>query len=124
MDDEETSDLILDTIDFTPNLLAGFTASEMVSFFAVCFVILIIPCAAGSHYLADTILYGFILDAVISSYLTYRGALRAQVLKRNRPSYMMWIDLQRRLQDRGILGVKINFKLVPDAVWETKKIGR
>lgn len=124
MDEEQTSDLVIDTVDYTPNMLFGFTVAEMMMCFGAVYGLLLVPLWMTTKILFGTILYGFVLDALVSGFVTYRAAIRAQVLKKDRPSYMIWIDLRRKLQDEGILGIKINFKLVSDAVWEIKKSGR
>ena len=46
------------------------------------------------------------------------AAGRVEILKRGRPSYLLWVDLKRRLQTRGVLGVKVNFKLIDSSNWD------
>jgi len=120
-DGEQTADLILDTIDNTPNLLFGFTMSELMWCFLTALVITSIPCCLLSGYFFGTIMFGFILGALFSAIICFLAAQKAMFLKKDRPSYMMWLDLKRFIQDKGILGLKVNMKLIPDQAWEIQK---
>lgn len=121
MNDENTSDLILDTIDYTPNLFFGFTAAELGLCFLISMTICSIPLTIVSGMLTNTILYGFVVGALCAAFISFFAAQKAMILKKDRPSYMMWLDMARFIQDKGIMGFKINMKMVTDQVWEIQK---
>lgn len=120
-EDENTSGLILDTIDFTPCLFFGFTATELACCFLVSLVLCSIPLTILSGMCTKTILYGFVGGAVCATVISFFAAQKAQILKKDRPSYMMWYDLMRFVQDKGVFGIKINMRMVGDQVWEIEK---
>ena len=118
---ENTSDLILDTIDYTPNLFFGFTAVELGICFMVSSSLCAFPFTFISGMLTNTILYGFVVSALVGGFISFFAAQKAMILKKDRPSYMMWLDMARYIQDKGILGVKINMNMVKDEVWEIQR---
>lgn len=121
-DREQTSSLILDTIDNTPNLFFGFTSNELIICFMTTLILTSIPFCILSGYLFGTILFGFVMGLLVACVVSFFAGQKAEKLKKDRPSYMMWFDLRRQIQDKGILGVKINRGLVGDAVWEIQKV--
>lgn len=121
MDDEHTSNIILDTVDYTPNLFFGFTASELAMCYIVSLIITTIPLSIISGIFTKTSLYGIVAGAFFAGFISFFAAQKARVLKKDRPSYMLWMDLARFIQDKGIFGIKVKMGLVRDQVWEIQR---
>ena len=117
--EEGTIPVVLDVIDFVPVRFLGFTMSELTFTAIACFFL---NAAVLAIILAITV--GHVLFALPCSIfptipLVLFLARRAAILKGGRPSYMMWIDIQFKLQNDGIFGIKILFGFYKTTYWDT-----
>lgn len=118
---EKNIPVVLDHLDFDPNALFGFTISELGMCMMVLFFACLFPLVALCQIIGINPMFGAIAAAALGLVLSFAAAKRAEILKKGRPSYMLWIDLKRRLQDEGIFGLKYNFGLVKSMVWDNTK---
>ncbi|MDN2483940.1 DUF3487 family protein [Vibrio agarivorans] len=121
---EQTNQVVLDQLDFAPNSIGGFTNAEFGACYTVCMIFWSLFLPIISRLVFGSSLIGFILSLGLALITTVMLSARAESLKRGRPSYMIWIDLMRKIQDEGLFGVpflKYNFNLVPSAVWDNTK---
>ena len=117
MNDDITVHFVLDRLDFEPTLIKGFTATELMiasgaSIVFWCGVWVPVMALIGKAMVGVGIGFLFTLVTVAIA------AGRVEVLKRGRPSYLLWVDLKRRIQFRGILGIKINFRMIGTSNWD------
>ena len=117
MRDDISISFTLDRLDFEPTLVRGFTATELMIASGVFFVFwavfwLVVFALFGKAMVGIGVAFAFTLISV------FVAAGRVEILKRGRPSYLLWVDLKRRLQTRGVLGVKVNFKLIDSSNWD------
>ncbi|ODM56062.1 MULTISPECIES: DUF3487 family protein [Vibrio] len=119
---EKTSKVPLDQLDFSPCSIGGFTNAE----FGLCFfgstvgiALLLVPLVSSIYDGAG--IYAAVVSFALALPLTIYLAKRAEILKKGRPSYMLWIDLMRKIQDEGIFGARYNFNLIANQVWDNTK---
>ena len=115
---ENTISFIIDELDFEPNTFMGFTGKEFMScigclssFFAITFAI-------ATKFILGAAMYGIVFGCVVGVLVSIAFAKRAEVIKKGRPSYMIWVDLQRKIQLEGFLGIKINFGFINSTKWD------
>lgn len=117
--EERTIPIPIDNLDYTPNMLAGFTAAELGGTFAALFVCSATVLSFISHLVFGQFVFGFLLSILVSALGTVTFAKKAYRIKAGRPSYLMWVDVQRRVQNRGVFGIKIPMGLVKGGLWHT-----
>lgn len=114
--EEETIPVTIDKVEFIPNTIFGLCGSEFFTvvggalFFSSLFTLPL------SGFLFGAIWYGPVMSLAISLCTGLWFAKKAVVLKRNRPSYLLWSEWKRKIQNAGYF----NFGLVKHSVWENK----
>lgn len=115
--DENNIQFTLDKLDYEATMVGGFTQKELICTFVVFFVI----CAPILSIIAQVWFEIWSIGAIVSfgfaALLTAKASHTAYIIKKGRPSYLMWVDFRRRLQDRGFLGIKIDFKYIRSTSW-------
>ncbi|MCY9874546.1 hypothetical protein [Vibrio barjaei] len=115
---EKTIPVVLDNFDFEPNAFLGFTNGE---FAATCIV------SAGLYSLVlvplsllffGSVIFGLVGGAALGVFTSITAAARAETYKKGRPSYMIWVDLKRKVQFKGVFGFKKNMGYVKSTVWD------
>ncbi|EGQ9284421.1 DUF3487 family protein [Vibrio parahaemolyticus] len=118
LEKERTIPVTLDRLDFEPNAFLGFTNLEFaftcVAGSAACMIVLL----PISGFVLGSVVYGFILSVALGVFIGVSGAAKAETVKKGRPSYMLWIDFKRRIQFRGVLGLKYAFGFIETKTWD------
>ncbi|MGR5347501.1 DUF3487 family protein [Vibrio mediterranei] len=118
---EKTIPIVLDELDFEPNAFLGFTNMEFamtIAAFSGIYSIAFIPL---SVFLFSSGIYGLIGAIAVGVFSGVAGAGRAETLKKGRPSYMLWIDLKRKVQFEGIFGIRYDFGFITTKRWDVSK---
>lgn len=121
-DREKTSSVTLDKLDFAPCSVYGFTNLEFgacLGTFTILLGLFLVP--IGMNLVTSGGLYASVLSMALALPLSIAAAMKAEYLKKGRPSYMIWIDFRRYLQDKGVFGLKFNTGLVGKHVWDNTK---
>lgn len=117
--DEKTIPVAIDNLDYTPLMFSGFTAKELGLTYGISFLVLSTIVALVAQLFFGLWMFGPILGALLAAFVTIWAANKAYRLKAGRPSYLMWIDLQKRIQEEGYFGIKISMGLVKSTRWHT-----
>ncbi|WP_428776374.1 DUF3487 family protein [Vibrio sp.] len=126
-EDERTIPVTLDNLDYEACALGGFTHKELVMTFGVLAVGFLIPSIPIAHLFLGHFAFGLMFSFLMATLLTAHFSRKAYLLKNGRPSYMLWVDLQRKIQTQGIFGIKLNMGFVETTYWHTgpeKKKGK
>ncbi|WP_199438337.1 DUF3487 family protein [Vibrio owensii] len=115
---EKTIPVTLDRLDFEPNAFLGFTNLEFAFTCAGGAAACAIPLLPLSGFVFGSVIYGFILSVALGVFIGVTAAARAETLKKGRPSYMLWIDFKRRIQFRGVLGIKYAWGFIDTKKWD------
>ncbi|MFL7013605.1 DUF3487 family protein [Enterovibrio norvegicus] len=117
--DEGTIPVVLDKLDYEANVVGGLTSKELAitfgSFFGVSLPITLLL----SYFVLGTVLFGPIATILIAGLGTFRMTKVAYTLKRGRPSYMLWVEMKKRLQHQGVFGIKVQMNFIPSTKWYT-----
>ncbi|ANO35348.1 hypothetical protein A6E01_19230 (plasmid) [Vibrio breoganii] len=116
--DEGTVNVVIDQLDFVPNAFLGFTNFEFIATICGASVAFVIPLSPLSSLILGKSIFGVIAAMALGVVFGVLAAARAETLKKGRPSYMIWSDLRRRLQIRGVLGWKAKFGFVETTAWD------
>ncbi|MDF9399129.1 DUF3487 family protein [Vibrio sp. 1180_3] len=122
--DERTIDVVLDSLDYEAPAIGGFTHQELITCFMITMIgsaLIFIPIG---EFMLGHYAFGIVGSVVLSGIITSAGSHRAYIAKQGRPSYMLWVDLKRHIQFRGILGVKLKFGFVGTTHWHTGRDNR
>lgn len=115
---EKTIPVVLDELDFEPNAFLGFTNFEFAMTCIGFSVLYLVPLVALSGFIFGSVVYGFILSVALGVFSGVGSAARAETMKKGRPSYMLWIDFKRKLQFKGLFGIKCGFGYVGTKTWD------
>ncbi|MFC5079633.1 hypothetical protein VTH8203_00846 [Vibrio thalassae] len=119
IDEEGTIPVVLDSLDYEAPAIGGLTHKEMLALFTAVFVTLGLTLTPLCALFLGHFAFGLIIAVVVAILLTSIASHRAYVIKQGRPSYMMWVDVKRRIQFKGICGIKLNFGFVESTYWHT-----
>jgi conjugative transfer region protein (TIGR03750 family) len=117
---ERTIPFTLDSLDFEPNVFFGFTGNE----FLFCIVaqtigysILLVPI---SKIAFDVGMFGFVAGMFLAVCMSIFFARIATTKKKGRPSYMLWVDIKRHVQFKGVIfgHLKVPFGFIETAKWD------
>ena len=117
--EERTIPVPIDNLDYMPLMFAGFTQVELLVCFVVFYIIDAVILTISSNILFGTLSFGFILAVLFAAGKTIWAANKAYRIKNGRPSYLMWVDLQKHIQNKGILGIKFSMGYVSNSKWHT-----
>lgn len=98
-------------------MVGGFTQKELICTFVVFFVICAPILSIIAHLWFEIWSIGAIVSFGLAALLTAKASHTAYIVKKGRPSYLMWVDFRRKLQDEGFLGIKIDFKYIKSTSW-------
>ncbi len=115
---EGTIPVVLDGLDFEANAFLGFTNMEFAMTICACGGFYAIALVPISSLLFGSAMYGFIGSIALGVFSGVGAAAKAETLKKGRPSYMLWIDLKRHLQFKGLWGAKFSFGFTSSKRWD------
>lgn len=117
IEEERSIPFTLDKLDYEATMVGGLTQKELICTFAVFAVFFIAIFSIITKLLWDIASIGAITAFLVAGICTAKAAHTAYVVKKGRPSYMLWMDLRRKFQDEGVLFIKINFGLIRNTYW-------
>lgn len=117
--DERNIDVPLDNLDYEAAALGGLTYQELITTIVASYIFSIFITIPFAHFILGNFLYGFIASFVVAGLFTKSFMKKAYILKKDRPSYMIWIMLQKKIQHGGVFGIKIPLGFIPDGYWHT-----
>ncbi|QFT13406.1 DUF3487 family protein [Vibrio sp. THAF190c] len=115
--DENNIQSTLDKLDYEATMVGGFTQKELLITFVVMFLISASVMTLIAHFWIGIWSLGLIAGGATAGLLTAKASHTAYHVKKGRPSYMLWVDLRRKVQDDGFLGIKIDFKCIRSTYW-------
>ncbi len=115
---EGTIPVVLDNLDFPVNAIMGFTNAEFGLCCAAIAGSLTAPLCILSRLILGAAVYGFIAAVALGVGGAMLGAARAETLKKGRPSYLLWVDLKRKLQFQGVFGKRFYFGFIGSTQWD------
>lgn len=115
--DENNIQFTLDKLDYEATMIGGFTQKELLSTFIVFFILSAVILSFIAHFWFGIWSIGTIIGFGVAALLTAKASHTAYIIKKGRPSYLMWVDFRRKLQDDGLLGIKFNFKYIRSTSW-------
>lgn len=115
--DENNIPFTLDKLDYEANMVGGFTQTELILTFIAMFIFSAITLSFVAHFWFGIWSLGAIAGFALAVLLTAKASHTAYIVKKGRPSYMLWVDLRRKLQDDGFLGVRIPFGYIKSTSW-------
>lgn len=117
--EERTIPVPLDNLDFEAPALGGLTYKELIITIACSFFLSLTISIPFAAYILGNFLFGFLISILFTAIFTYKFMKRAYILKKDRPSYMIWIAMQKKIQNEGIFGIKIPLGFIETTHWHT-----
>lgn len=114
--EEETIQVIIDEVEFTPNAIFGLNWSEFGATASLTLILSLFVTLPLSSFCFGKVWYGLILSFAFAAIFSVWFSKKASMLKRGRPSYLLWAEWKRKVQNMGIL----NFGLVKNTEWDNK----
>lgn len=116
---EGTIPITLDSLDYEPPSVAGLTYKELMVVIVASFVVSCTICTPIAYFVLGMGLLGPVIAVGVTIAFTVQFARKAYVWKKGRPSYLLWIELQKKIQNQGVLGVKIPMGFIKTTYWHT-----
>lgn len=117
--DERTIPVTLDGLDYEAPVLGGLTYKELIFTVFFSFLVTLPITLPASYLLFGTTLLAPIVSAVLMLFITRSVTKKIYILKKDRPSYLVWVGLQKQLQNQGIFGLKIPMGFIKTTHWHT-----
>ena len=117
--DERTIPVTLDNLDYESSVLGGLTYKELIATIIISFVISLFFTVPIAHFVLGNVLFSFVLSVIFTVIFTNRFMKKIYILKKDRPSYMVWIAMQKKIQNDGVKGVRIPMGFVKTTYWHT-----
>lgn len=120
---ENTQIVLLEDLDNSPPVLKGLNAEELLVVVGFSLVLQIVIWIFLSLFLFSKLMVGIPIGVMFGLVQAWVIAGKVAILKQGRPSYMLWGDIKRDLQTKGvsIFGIclfKINFRFIETQVWD------
>lgn len=119
--DENTIPVTLDGLDYEAPALGGLTYKELMLTICISFIVSCMIMAPLAQLILGNYIFGLLISVLTTVGFTAKFTKKAYILKKDRPSYMVWIEMQKKIQNEGIWGIKIPMAFIKTTYWHTGK---
>jgi Protein of unknown function (DUF3487). len=116
---EGTIRITLDGLDYEPPSVAGLTYKELMVVIVTSFIVSCAICTPLAYFVIGIGMLGPIIAVGVTIAFTVQFARKAYIWKKDRPSYLLWIEMQKKIQNHGVLGMKIPMGFIKTTYWHT-----